>query len=689
MSPRAHHLLPVRAALATTSDSAGCSAQNGMTLVVVIGGTRSGKSAHAERLALASGLPVRYVATADGEDPAMAARIDAHVARRPVAWTTVLARPALAEAFAASEHACVLLDGLGPWIATALHTAGAFDTPDERTLSSVRDAVLAEVDRAVRAAARCAAAIVVAEQAGEGLLPPDAASRAWLDLLGEATQRFAAQAERVELVVAGRALTIAGGGQPGRVGGEPERGTSADGGGAAFAAGGDGGGAAFAAGGDGGGAAFAAGGDGGGAAFAAGGDGGGAAFAAGGDGGGAAFAAGGRGGGGSLGLRHHGDRDVRPGDADHAVNVVAGGPPVWLREALQRALVDGVSRYPDDREAIAALADLHGRHPDEIVATNGAAEALWLLAAALRPRLAACVHPGFTESEAALRAHGVPVVRVLRDPERGFALDPDAVPEDADLVIVGNPASPSGTLDPAHALLALRRPGRVVVVDEAFMDLVPGEPGSLVRERLDDVIVVRSLTKALAIPGLRAGYAVAAARLAQRLRAVRPPWSANALALAALAATARRPDELAAIAERAAGERDDLARRLARLDCVRSWPSAANFCLIEVRDGPALVAALRARRIAVRPAASFPGLGPGHIRLTARAPHDNAALVEAIEEILADRPTRREHTAAEGQGVGATGSARVAADGTRVATGPARAAAEGERAIPTRTGQRP
>ena len=73
----------------------------------------------------------------------------------------------------------------------------------------------------------------------------------------------------------------------------------------------------------------------------------------------------------------------------------------------------------------------------------------------------------------------------------------------------------------------------------------------------DDVIVVRSLTKVLAIPGLRAGYAVAPAALARRLRALRPPWSANALALAALAAAAQRPRELAALADRAQAERED------------------------------------------------------------------------------------------------------------------------------------
>lgn len=532
-----------------------------MSVALVIGGTRSGKSAHGERLAAASGLPVRYVATADATDPAMADRIRAHAARRPADWTTVEADGDLAGAVSGAEGICVLLDGLGPWLATALHRAGAFDDPAPARLRSAGNAVRAELDRIVPLLGTAGAAVVVAEQAGEGVLPADAASRAWVDLLGEATQRIAAAAGRVELVVAGRAVTL--GDAPGIDAASP------------LAAAAD------------------------------------------------------------ASLRRHGDRDVRPGDADHAVNVVAGGPPAWLRVALDAALDGAAAAYPNEDAAVAALAARHDRQPEEIVPTNGAAEALWLLGPAFRPALAACVHPGFTESEAALHAFGVPVVRVQRDPERGFALDPGAVPEAADLVVVGNPASPSGTLDPAAALLALRRPGRIVVVDEAFMDLVPGEPGSLAGEALDDVVVVRSLTKALAVPGLRVGYAIAPPSLADRLRAVRPAWSANALALAALTAAAGRPDAIAAIAARTAAERADLAARLEELPGVRHWPGAANFVLVEVADGPAVVAALRAAAIAVRPAASFPGLGSGHLRLTARDPVQNARLAAALAEATA------------------------------------------------------
>jgi histidinol-phosphate/aromatic aminotransferase/cobyric acid decarboxylase-like protein/adenosyl cobinamide kinase/adenosyl cobinamide phosphate guanylyltransferase len=578
-----------------------------MSLTLVIGGTRSGKSLHAERIAIAAGLPVRYVATADGSDPAMARRIADHAARRPEGWHVVEVGDALGEALTQRAGTCVLVDGLGVWIAGVLHRAGvparavdglpaedgvpgaedgvpgaedgvpgAEDGVPGDAYARAREHVLAQVEQLTRVVDDPAPVIVVAEHAGEGVLPVDAASRAWLDLLGEAVQQLSAAAMRVELVVAGRPLVLeraCGSGGVAGAHGPVEMTWPSQAHGAPRKSPQD--------------------------------------------------------------LRRHGDREVRPGDADHAVNVMAGGPPDWLRETLHDALDQSIDRYPDEREACEAVALVHGRDPREVVPTNGAAEALWLLPAALQPTLAACVHPAFTEAEAALRAHGTPVVRVMREADSDFALDPFSVPQAADLVIVGNPASPCGTLTPAATLLQLRRAGRVLVVDEAFMDLVPGEPGTLARDWLDDVIVVRSLTKALSIPGLRAGYALAGAGLAERLRAVRPPWSANALALVALQAAARRPDALAAQSERARSEREDLLGRLAAIPGMRTWPGTSNFCLVEVPDGPAVLHALREQSIAVRPAASFPGLGSGHLRITARDPAANERLASTLSQAVA------------------------------------------------------
>ena len=97
-------------------------------------------------------------------------------------------------------------------------------------------------------------------------------------------------------------------------------------------------------------------------------------------------------------LRHHGDVDATPGLLDFAVNVRGAAPPGWLRERLVTAL-DDLARYPSaahDAAARAAVAARHGRRPDEVLVLAGSAEGFALLPA-LRPRLAAVVHPGFTE----------------------------------------------------------------------------------------------------------------------------------------------------------------------------------------------------------------------------------------------------------------------------------------------------
>jgi histidinol-phosphate aminotransferase len=333
-------------------------------------------------------------------------------------------------------------------------------------------------------------------------------------------------------------------------------------------------------------------------------------------------------------LRFHGDLVAGPGQLDFAVNVVPGGPPGWLREAL----ADGLTRasaYPDQGPATAAVAARHGRPPEEVVLLNGAAEAFWLLAQVLRPQLAVVVAPSFTEPEAALQATGHRMQPVWRDPDH-FHLDPAAVPAEADLVVTGNPNNPTGTLDPAATLAGLARPGRVLVVDEAFMEFSSGEAQSLAHRRdLPGLVVVRSLTKLWGLAGVRAGYLLAPPQTAAGLRAPRQPWGVNGLACAALAAWADQGAEHAAHRiQRLAATREQLAAALAALPGVRIWPSAANFLLLQVADGPAVLAGLAARGIAVRPCHSFPGLTANHLRVAVRDPDDNRRLVDALGEAL-------------------------------------------------------
>jgi histidinol-phosphate/aromatic aminotransferase/cobyric acid decarboxylase-like protein len=332
-----------------------------------------------------------------------------------------------------------------------------------------------------------------------------------------------------------------------------------------------------------------------------------------------------------MSLRLHGDAVAGPGMLDFAVNVWPGERPAALRAALGAALDD--PRYPDDRVARDAVAARHGRVAGELLPLNGACEGFWLLAHALRPAVAACVHPGFTEPEAALRACGAEIVRVARDP-RDWSFDPAAVPEHAEVVVLGNPNNPTGALDPTASILELLRPGRVVVVDESFMDFVAEPAPTLAGEPREGLVVVRSLTKLWTLAGVRAGYMLAPAELVAMLGAQRQPWSVNALALAALEACARDRETPRQVGAEVAAARAELLAELRSLPRVRTWLGAANFLLLEVRDGQAVVDALRAAGIAVRPAASFPGLGEDHLRVAVRRPHENRRLVGALAEAL-------------------------------------------------------
>ncbi|GAA0343332.1 Rv2231c family pyridoxal phosphate-dependent protein CobC [Streptomyces blastmyceticus] len=341
-------------------------------------------------------------------------------------------------------------------------------------------------------------------------------------------------------------------------------------------------------------------------------------------------------------LRHHGDAEVRGGGAeltDLAVNVRSGTPPEWLREHIAGSL-DGLAAYPDGRAARRAVAARHGLPEERVLLTAGAAEAFVLLARALPVRRPVVVHPQFTEPEAALRAAGHTVERVLLDAEDGFRLDPRAVPGDADLVVVGNPTNPTSVLHPAQALAQLARPGRTLVVDEAFMDAVPGERESLAsRTDLPGLVVLRSLTKTWGLAGLRIGYVLASPGAIAKLERAQPLWPVSSPALAAAEVCSAPPAlaEAAHAAHHLASDRAHLVAALAEFEGVRvHGPAAGPFVLIHLPHAVTVRSRLRGLGFAVRRGDTFPGLGPDYLRLAVRDRATTDRFVEALTLALAD-----------------------------------------------------
>ncbi|MDQ1614135.1 MAG: histidinol-phosphate aminotransferase [Actinomycetota bacterium] len=317
---------------------------------------------------------------------------------------------------------------------------------------------------------------------------------------------------------------------------------------------------------------------------------------------------------------------------DFAVNVRPGQPPSWLVEKLTPRLRD-LGRYPsadDTRRATQAVADRHGRGPDEVALLAGGAEGFALLPN-LRPRLVALLAPSFTEPEAVLGAAGVPMCHVVL--ESPFVLDGAEVPEDADLVVLGNPTNPTSVLHSREQILGLRRSGRIVVVDEAFADAVPGEPEALAADAPPDVIVLRSLTKTWSLAGLRVGYALGAPDVLSRMTATRPHWPLGTLQLEAIVAcsTPEAVAEADAGACRLAALRADMAAAF-RASGVDVVDGHAPYLLFRVPDAELVRKHLDTKGIAVRRCDTFVGLDGQYLRAAVR--QEWPVLLEAIVEVI-------------------------------------------------------
>jgi cobyrinic acid a,c-diamide synthase len=339
-------------------------------------------------------------------------------------------------------------------------------------------------------------------------------------------------------------------------------------------------------------------------------------------------------------LHHHGDAETGEGLVDLAVNVQLGAPPPWLADVIAGTIGE-LGTYPKSGAATAALATAHGVPADHVLPTSGAAEAFTLIARALPVRHPVVVHPQFTEPEAALLAAGHRPGRVLLDATEGFRLDPGRVPERADLVVVGNPTNPTSVLHPADVLERLRRPGRVLVIDEAFLDAVPGPSVSMISTTMSGVLVLRSLTKTWGLAGLRAGYVVGDPALVAALRVQQPPWSVSTPALAAMMACVS--DAALELSRAHAGvirqRRDLLVAGLADLGLPVAGVPAGPFVLVDTTpvrgDRPPgwVREALRGQGFAVRRGDTFPGLGPDWVRIAVREPGTTELLLAALASV--------------------------------------------------------
>lgn len=267
--------------------------------------------------------------------------------------------------------------------------------------------------------------------------------------------------------------------------------------------------------------------------------------------------------------------------------------------------------------------------PRQVCVTNGATEAIYLIAQVFQGRISAVLGPTFSEYADACRVHRHKV-------KPFYSLD--ALPEDAELVWICNPNNPTGEVRNKEDLKALvdSHPDKLFIFDQSY-EYFTLKSLLEIKEAASfpNVILLHSMTKQYAIPGLRVGYFTASEGLTDDVRCRRMPWSVNSLAIEAAKYLLEEGDGISADIPQLLAERERLTNLLLATGMLEIWPTDTHYMLIKLRMGKA--AALKDflavnHGILIRDASNFEGLDERFFRIATQTPEENDKLVKAISE---------------------------------------------------------
>ena len=340
-------------------------------------------------------------------------------------------------------------------------------------------------------------------------------------------------------------------------------------------------------------------------------------------------------------IEGHGDDIYKYGDIrmNFSSNIYSHADLSGLYEHL-KAHLHLISSYPEPQpyKLRNCLAAKHGVEPESVLVTNGATEAIYLIAQAFRngvqktgrPPSFYVKNPTFSEYEDAMRNFSY-VEAEMPVPASG----------EERLVWMCNPNNPTGEITPQEEIAAVAsHDGVLLTIDQSYEHYTKAKLLTAADAvKMGNVILVHSMTKNYAIPGLRIGYIVAAPELIQRVSQCQHPWSVNALAIEASLFLLKEHDNLIPALDDYLHETELLRTALNRIEGISVVPTQTNFMLCTMDKGTA--AQLKTylaekHHILIRDASNFTGLSERHFRVATQLPEENRALVAAVKEYMAD-----------------------------------------------------
>lgn len=327
---------------------------------------------------------------------------------------------------------------------------------------------------------------------------------------------------------------------------------------------------------------------------------------------------------------------------DFSANVSPLGLPQGVANAIAAALPHA-DRYPDPlcRALRAKLAPHEGIPAESILCGNGAADLIFRLAWAAKPRTALVTAPTFAEYAAALESAGCAVRRHFLQAEVDFAVTDSilsSITPEVDMVFLCQPNNPTGQLTPLPLVERILRRceacGALLVVDECFLDFLPDCDALTAKALLDskNLLILKAFTKLYGMAGVRLGYCLGSnIALLDKMQSAGQPWAVSSLAQAAGLAALDESAYVVRVQALIAQQRPILRDGLRALG-LRVLDGSANYLLFQAPE--TLGDALRQRGIVLRGCGNYPGLDSSWYRTAVRTAPENEQLLQTMREVL-------------------------------------------------------
>jgi threonine-phosphate decarboxylase len=332
---------------------------------------------------------------------------------------------------------------------------------------------------------------------------------------------------------------------------------------------------------------------------------------------------------------------------DMSSNINPLGPPPGLIKYLEEH-IEAIGKFPevDSREISVQFADQCCIDPDRGLAGNGTTQFIYALPQALGIKSALISAPTYSDYADACRLNNVKTTFVIAEESRNFQPNLEEIKKYLDVVdsvFICNPNNPTGSLIPANDLKALcqAHPETLFIIDESYLSFIQGaDEKSIRRQDLSNLIVLISISKIFAIPGLRIGFVVSAPERMKQLRRFLQPWSVNSLAQLATGYLMAQKEEVDTFIEKTNqlifAERKRFVTAFEDFSDIILYPSTTNFFIARLPNrlnADEVCSRLAGHKIMVRNCRNFYGLTNRHIRISLKLPEHNLVLAQKLLRI--------------------------------------------------------